>query len=123
MSGEDVKARAGVATGTGAAGEPETAVATGPSRGAKYAGPAEEVRRVVIVPVPPESAAPVIRRGPGRPPMTRETFWRKYRVAVASLGPDATEVEIATGAVFLWTDARPLQRRIALFGLPPEMVE
>lgn len=81
MSGEDVKVYAGHASGTGTAYDAETEVSHR-SRGPKYAGPAEEVRRVVIVPVPPEPAAPAWSP-PGVP-----DFAGAYRECIAGLVRD-----------------------------------
>lgn len=51
MSGDDVKAPAGVAEATGEVLNVETEVAAR-GRGPKYAGPVDEVRTVVVVTVP-----------------------------------------------------------------------
>lgn len=60
------------------------------------------------------------RRRRGRPRMTQDAFWRKYREAVDKVGPDATDAELATGEVFMYADERQFQRYVALHGRPPE---
>lgn len=63
---------------------------------------------------------PASGRRPGRRPLSQERFWRKYREAVDKAGPDATDVELATGEVFMYADERQFQRYVARLGRPPE---
>jgi hypothetical protein len=81
-------------------------------------GPASVMVPTVLGDQPDEG--PPVPRGRGRPPWTKEGFYRKYREARERAGPDVSDAELATGAPFMYSDGRQLGRLIAKFGLPPE---
>ena len=64
------------------------------------------------------ASQPVERRGPGRRPWTSARFHQRYRDAIAEVGADARDIDIAQSSAFGYADARQLSRLAKRFGRP-----